>query len=258
MARDAGRHTVTLDAADGASRNEVPAPFDALSDPANDHLIDAALSLWPQGAAWGTPDGVAMDVDSKLARLTRVLIDPFAALYRRAYLLAREATVTGVADLLAEWERDYGLPGLCDIGEQSTSERLSALAAKVMSARVITPREFVRLALEYGFVVAIEEPAVFGCGHSECGGEHECGGYEEEVYIIFRVRDLRIGYFRIGEGELGADPLFDYGSTQELICIIRQVAPAWTIPILGEWRYFGEQDELPGPLLVGGRGWQIS
>lgn len=258
MARDSGRHTVTLKPAAGLAREAVPEPFDALTNPDSDGLIDAALSMWPQGAAWGTPDGIAMDEASVLARFTRVLLAPFLWLYRQAYLLAREATVSGVNELLAEWERDHGLPGICDTGEQSTAERLKALAAKVIGIKVITPAEFIRLALEYDFHVAIEEPDLFTCGFSECGGEHECGPYSEEVYFIVRVRDLQINYFRVGEGEVGFDPLFAFGSSQKLICIIRQVAPAWTIPILGDWRYFGEIDELSGPVIFGGDGWQLS
>jgi uncharacterized protein YmfQ (DUF2313 family) len=258
MARDSGRHTVTLKAADAASRDLVPVPYDVLADPSSDTLIGAALTLWPQGAAWGTPDGAAMSLGSKLARFTRVLLDPFLWLYRRAYLLAREATLSGVAELLPEWEADYGLPDICDDTEATTGERLKRLAAKVMSARVVTPPEFIRLAREYGFEVAIEEPCVFGCGGSECGGEHETGGYEEEVYFIVRIRDLQVNYFVAGESEIGFDPLFAYGATAKLICIIRQMAPAWTIPVLGPWRYFGDFDEEPGPLIFGGNGIQLS
>jgi uncharacterized protein YmfQ (DUF2313 family) len=195
MARDAGRHTVTLRPANGSIGEQVQAPYDALANPENDTLIGAALTLWPPGAAWGSPDGAAMDLGSRLSRFTRALIDPFVWLYRRAFLFAREATVSGVSELLDEWEADYGLPDVCETDGQSTAERLRSLAAKVMSARVITPAEFVRLALEYGFVIAIEETDIFGCGSSECGGEHEVGGFSEEVYFIVRVRDLQINYF---------------------------------------------------------------
>lgn len=258
MPRNSGRHTVTLNAADPLIGDKVPVPYDQLADPDSDRLIGAALTLWPQGAAWGTPDGAAMDLNSVLARFTRALIDGFVYMYRRAFLLAREATVSGVDELLPDWEADYGLPDICDIDEQTTAERISRLAAKVMSAKVITPEEFVRLALTYGFEVAIEEPCIFTCGFSECGGEHECGGFEDEVYFVVRIRDLRVTYFRVCESELGADPLFEYGTAAKLRCIIRQVAPAWTIPVLGPWRYFGEIDELPGPQLFGGDGNQLS
>jgi uncharacterized protein YmfQ (DUF2313 family) len=254
MARDPARHTVTVLPASTPPRERVPVPYDQLADPDNDSLIGAALTLWPQGAAWGTPDGAAMDLGSRLARFTRVMVDGFLYLYRRAFLFAREATVSGVGELLPEWEADYGLPDMCDGDDQTTAERINRLAAKVMSEKVITPSEFIRLARSYGFEVAIEETDIFSCGFSECGGEHETGAAEQEVYFIVRVRDLQVTYFLAGEGECGADPLFAYGAAEKLICIIRQVAPAWTIPVLGEWRYFGEFDELPGSLRYHGRG----
>jgi uncharacterized protein YmfQ (DUF2313 family) len=256
--RDPARHTVTFAPAGLALREQVPAPYDHLADPDSDRLIGAALTEWPTGSIWGTPDGEAMAMGSWLARFTRVLIAPFLDLYRRAFLFAREATVSGVDQLLPEWETDYGLPDLCDGDVQSTGERISRLAAKVMSERLVTPAEFIRMARSYGFEIAIEEPAIFTCGFSECGGEHECGGFTEEVYIILRVRDLQVNYFRVGESECGFDPLFDIGEAEKLLCLFRQAAPAWTIPVLGPWRYFGEIDELPGPMIFGGTGNQIS
>jgi len=258
MSRDPGRHTVTLVPADVVTTIAVRRPDDALANPDNDTLIGAALAMWPQGAAWGTPDGVALSTTSVLARLTRAVLDPWVTLYRRAWLLASEATVDGVSALLDEWEADYGLPGSCFEDAQTTGERLSALAAKVLGAKVTTPAEFVLLAYQYGFEVAIEEPCIFECGFSEVGGEHECGAAEDEVYFIVRVRNLRVDYFRTGESEVGYDPLFSLGNSAKLLCIIREVAPAWTIPVLGPWRYFGEQDELSGPIIFGGTGYRLA
>lgn len=257
MARDPGLHTVTLEAADAILRPAVASPHDALRDPDSDGLIGGALALWPQGAAWGTPDGIAMDRGSVLARFTRVIIAPFLDLYRRAFLLTREATVSGVDALLAEWETDYGLPDICEDGSQTRDERLKALAAKVMGSRLVSPKEFIRLALELGFEIAIEEPAIFGCGASECGGEHECGAPGEEVYFIVRVRDLAIAYFRASESETGHDPLFDYGTARKLMCLFLRVAPGWTIPLLGEWRDFSEDDSGSAPMIYGGTGFQL-
>lgn len=232
MARDPGLMTRTTEPSSGDAPQQILAPWDALANPANDDLIDAGLAMWPTGPAWGTPDGESMTENSVLARFTRVLLSPFEFLYARAFQLARESTVQGVDELLPEWEADYGLPGPCG-PSGSTEERLRALEAKVRGVAVIHPKDFIALAKSYGFKITTEEPCMFECGFSECGGEHQLGDpMTEETYWIIHVADLAVDYFRCGEGECGATPLFSLGEAERLLCMLKQYAPAWTIPIL--------------------------
>jgi uncharacterized protein YmfQ (DUF2313 family) len=161
-----------------------------------------------------------------------VLLSPFATLYRRAFALALEASPATLDQTLDDWETEYGLPDSCVAGEQTRAERIAAVMAKVNAAPLITPGDFVRLALDYGFVIEIEEPAVFECGFSECGGEHATGAWRQEVYWIVRVSEVAVFYFRTGEGECGSDPLFSYGDAERLLCILMRLSPAWTIPVL--------------------------
>lgn len=232
MSRDPGSNTYTEAASTLAEIVPAAQPWDSLANPANDDLIGAALTFWPPGAAFGTPDGEAIPLSSVIARLTRVLLSPFETLYARAYRLALESSVFGVDALLAEWEAEYGLPDSCVSGAASVSERLRALEARVASVAAITPGDFVRVASSYGFEIAIEEPAIFECGFSECGGQHEIGSPREEVYWIIYVADLAVDYFRAGESECGYDPLFSIGDAERLLCILRRISPAWTIPVL--------------------------
>jgi uncharacterized protein YmfQ (DUF2313 family) len=232
MARDPAFFTRTTAATALVDIVPVPAPSDALSNPSNDDLLGAALTFWPPGAAWGSPDGEAISLSSLIARFTRVLVSQFETLYARAFSLARESSVSGVNELLAEWEVEYGLPDSCLSGEATRSERLRALEAKVASAAVITPGDFIRVAANYGFEITITEPAMFECGFSECGGEHEIGPASEETYWFVSVTDLAIDYFRVGESECGFDPLFSIGEAEFLLCILRRLAPAWTLPVL--------------------------
>ena len=230
--RDPGFNTrTTLATVEDATRPLAP-PFDALADPTVDDLYPSGVALWPRGAAWGSPDGIAIDPASILARLMRVLLAPFAVLYRRAVLLARESSPALLDQTLPEWERDYGLPGPCVTGEQTRAERIAALPAKVNAAPLVTPGDFIRFAAQLGFAVEIEEPAVFECGFSECGGEHTTGSPDQEVYWIVKVTDLAVFYFTTGESEAGFDPLFSYGEANELLCALLLAAPAWTIPVL--------------------------
>ncbi|MBX5015962.1 putative phage tail protein [Rhizobium lentis] len=235
MARSSAFNTITREPAAAFGTVSVAAPFDALAAPVNDDLISSALTMLPQGAAWGTPDGEAMPLTHVLARFMRVLIDGFVWLYARAFGLTREAISQGASELLPEWEADYGLPEGCFTGDMTTAQRLVALGRKVRADAVNTPGDFIRLALDYGFEIEIEEPALFECGFSECGGKHTVGSYIEETYWIVRVRDAGISYFECGASECGYDPLFSLGAAEEILCMLRKMAPAWTLPVLEPW-----------------------
>jgi uncharacterized protein YmfQ (DUF2313 family) len=234
MARDPAFNTVTTAASVLDDLIPVAAPYDALANPDNDGLISAGLALWPQGAAWGSPDGQAVSLESNIARLTRVFLDSFIWLYQRAWTLVRNSSVQGVDELLPEWEAEYGLPDNCATGETSVAERLRALEAKVNSQAAITPGDFIRIAASYGFEISIEEPAIFECGFSECGGEHTTGDARQETYWIVHVTGLGVDYFTCGVSECGFDPLFDLGDADRLLCILRRLAPAWTTPVLAD------------------------
>ena len=43
------------------------------------------------------------------------------------------------------------------------------------------------------------------------------------------VLDIAVDYFVVGDGELGATPLFSLGEAERMLCILRQVAPGWVI-----------------------------
>jgi uncharacterized protein YmfQ (DUF2313 family) len=236
MARDPAFNTITRSGRERYAKVTMADPQDALSAPTNDDLISATLSFWPSGPAWGTPDGQAMSLTSNLARFTRVLISDFEWLYARAWRLMREASLQGVSELLPEWEKDYGVPEPCFAdAEQSTAQRMAALERKVRAEGVTHPEDFVQLAADYGFEIEIEEPAIFECGFSECGGYHTTGSPLEETFWIVRIKDASITYFECGVSECGYDPLFSIGDAERIVCLLRQMAPAWTQVVLEPW-----------------------
>lgn len=230
--RDPGFNTVTTLASLDYAARTLPAPWDVLADPSVEDLELAGFALLPRGAAWGTPDAVALDPQSRFAGMVRALLSPFVGLYYRAFRLARESSPAMVDLLLDEWEADYGLPDPCITTVQTRGERLAFLAAKVNAAPLVTPGDFIRLAAAYGFEIEIEEPVVFELGFSELGGEHTVGDWRQEVYWIVRVQDVAVYYFTLSESELAEDPLFSYGEAEQLLCLLSRLAPAWTIPVL--------------------------
>lgn len=242
-------HTVTRGFTPETTVATAP-PTDALAAPSNDDLLTAALTMWPTGPAWGSPDGEAVAVGSVLERFTRVLVDGFAWLCGRAFRLAIEASPQGVSELLPEWERDHNLPEVCFPGDQTTTQRLAALAARVRAEPVDHPEDFIRVAAGYGFEIEIEEPCMFQCGFSECGGYHEAGDVAQEAYWTVRVRDAAVSYFECGASECGVDPLFDLGPVEQLLCLLRQLAPAWTLPLFAPWINFVPLALPDGTLIV--------
>lgn len=251
--RDTGLNTWTTLASAEPERGVVALPSDALANPSNDDLISAGLMFWPQGAAWGSPDGEAVSLSSVLARFTRVLLEPFVSLYARAFGLTMESTLSGVVDTLDAWEEEHGLPDNCGLAEDSVSKRLMALEEKVMGLQWVTPGDFIRLAARYGFTISIEEPAIFECGFSECGSEHVVGDVRQEAFWIVYIDGLSISYFRCAESECGYDPLFSLDEAERVLCLLRRMAPAWTLPVLGDLEDLEGPREALAPIWFGSR-----
>ncbi|KQV27608.1 hypothetical protein ASC97_04320 [Rhizobium sp. Root1203] len=249
MSKSPWKHTLT-NSFTPRTQMALTVPGDALSQPTNDDLISAGLSFWPPGAAWGSPDGEAVSLDGWIGRFTRVLLAPFEFLYARAWQLVGESSAQTANETLDEWEADHGLPERCFTGEQSTAQRLAALRRKVAAEPLNHPEDFVRVAADFGFAIEIEEPCLFECGFSESGSYHEAGAAAEEAYIVVRVRDASISYFEAGASELGFDPLFSLGGSEQILCFIRQELPGWVLAIPEAWIAIAELVTENGAVIV--------
>lgn len=230
--RDPGLNTRTV-FEPGLAPSELipPAPGDALTDPAVEDLLPGAMGLYPRGAAWGTPDGQASSLDTRLAGVMRIFLAIFGTLYARAWGITVESRAITLVDSLTDWESDFGLPEECSAFGQSIAGRKAALLSKVRSTATITPQDYVQLARQAGYAIEIEEPATFECGFSECGGEHTPGSVLQQVYWIVHVYDLAIDYFLIGESEVSEDRLFEVRAADGLECLFDGIHPAWTRPV---------------------------
>ena len=234
MSRHPARNTLTRSFTPRAVKT-VAMPVDALAAPDSNSLISAGLSFWPPGAAFGSPDGQAVSLSSVLARFTRVLLSPFEWLYARAFRLALESSAQTVSELLPDWEKDHGLPEACFGGNQTTTQRLTALRRKVEAEPVSHPEDFIRMAAEFGYTIEIEEPAMFRCGFSMCGGKHKVGSWVQETYVIVRIKGASTRFFHVGASRVGRDALFSNAEAAAILCMLRKTLPAWVTPISKPW-----------------------
>lgn len=202
---------------------------DVLSRPIVEDLLISALSLWPRGAAWGAPGNEPAGESSVIAKLTRALLAPLAALYRRAWQITEESRAATLVDSLDDWELEYGLPDRCATQPQSVDQRHANLIAKVARQATITPADVVRLAARIGFVVAIEEPEPFRVGETPLG-EGSLSNVALGQQWAVHIRDAPFERFRVGEGEVGVTRLLDF-DIGVLECAIRRIAPAWSIVV---------------------------
>lgn len=232
--RNSYAHTLT-DTFTAVGAISLGVPADGLSAPTSDDLISAGLTFLPTGAAWGTPDGEALPLDTVIARFMRVLLSPLEWLYARAWRLALESNAQTLGEMLQDWEQEFGLPERCFAVDQSTSQRLTALRRKVSAAPLSHPEDFIRVAADFGFEIELEEPCMFECGYSECAGRHETGAAREEAFVIVRAHDTSATYFECGTSECGFDRLYDLGGSEQILCFLRQELPGWVVAIPEEW-----------------------
>jgi len=199
---------------------------DALAAPTVETLLPASLTLWPRGAAWGTPDGQAASRSSVLAGLTRAMLAPFADLYARAWSLLRESFSALAVDALDDWSADHGVPGPCLTADLTPERRRQMVRDAVMGRSAQTPADMVRLAHRLGYTIAIYEPVQFRCGQTALG-EAVIGveGFERQWAVM--VFDLPATHFRAGDGQAGVTRLSDFDFSG-LSCALEQVRPAWS------------------------------
>lgn len=187
-----------------------------------DAYLAQLRALLPTGPAW--PDGPGTVWDRVLTPLAATLGD----LDGRAADLAGEADPRATLELLAEWERDCGLPDSCS----GPAVGIEARRREVIGALTGRPGGqsrafFIALATAYGFTVTITEFDPHTC-------EHAC---EHPVYDApwrFTWR-LNAPAETIGELTCASDcetPLRWWGN-RLLECVIRRRKPAHTTVLFG-------------------------
>ena len=219
---------------DFATLPSAPDQRDALAEPDDAAAAEPLRLLLPRGAAWGTSDNAALDRNSVLYRLWDALGSGYAAAYKMLFDVVMESTSVTMAASLDDWENELGRPdpGLGVRGARMA--RIKAVRTRVLATAMVTPTDFIQLAAAIGYSVTIEEPLPFECGMSECGGDDEIAGSlagQIEFDWIVRIDGTPVRYFEAGISECGTDALTDWDPAQDIECLFRRIAPAWTRPI---------------------------
>lgn len=187
-------------------------------------FAEALLALLPRGAAW------PRDPDTVMRRALLGLAASVADQHSRtADLSEHESDPARTLELLALWERAYGLPDACVGERQGIEARRAALLARIASSGGQSRSYFVAVAAALGFTVTIEEfrPFRFGAGRF---GDAMRG---LPWLFTWRVRapEQTTRAFRFGASGFG-EPLRDWGNAP-LECVLRRLAPAHTTVLFG-------------------------
>lgn len=198
---------------------------DAILHHSGDDYAQALGNLLPTGAAWDRDPAGALgllisalgqiwgDVDAEALQLLQVESDP-----RFTY------------ELLADWERAYGLPDPCIPVVQTLTERRQALVQKIAMQGGQSRAFFVGIAASLGYQITITEYVPFQFGLSAFGGTH---GQIAPPWVRFfwtvRVNGGRTTRFQFGASSFGRDAILEVRKAQDLECIFGRLKPAHTL-----------------------------
>lgn len=184
-------------------------------------FLHAAQDLMPWGAIWPRDTGAFQ------ARVLAGIADDMARVHARAADLSeRESNPELTTELLADWERAYGLPDTCTAPLSTVQQRRLALLFRIAERGGQSPGYYVSVALRMGYVITIEEPKPVRIGDPIGGPMY---GEEWAYAWIVHASPTHVFFARIGESQVG-DPLRAW-SNAELECRLRQIAPAHTVLI---------------------------
>lgn len=107
-------------------------------------------ALIPRGAAWSRESG------STLSALLEGLADELARVDARARDLMVQTDPRVVTEMLADWERAYGLPDGCVVADPTEPGRRLALHQRVASLGGQSPSYFVGLSALLGYEAEVE------------------------------------------------------------------------------------------------------
>jgi len=186
---------------------------------------EALSRLLPTGEAWSRdPASTLMQLVRGQAEIWGAVVDP-----RAADLLEIETDPRFTRELLAEWERAYGLPDPCVPVVQNLTERRQRLAQKIAMQGGQSRAFFIGVAASLGYAITITEYVPFQFGLSSFGGSH--GRFNPPGFRFcwtVHVGGGRFTRFQFGVSSFGRDPFLDIRRAEDLECIFGRLKPAHT------------------------------
>ncbi|MGU3286446.1 YmfQ family protein [Methylobacterium mesophilicum] len=187
---------------------------------------------WPRAEAPVPSDTSVRGDDEALSDLTRGLAKVWGDKVdaRAADLLFLETDPRYTGELLAEWERAYGLPDPCVPVVQTLPERRQALVAKITTEGGQSRAFFIGVAASLGYSITITEYVPFQFGLSSFGGSRGRLNPPGMRYVWrVRVSGGRSTRFQFGASSFGRDSLLEIREAEDLECIFRRWKPAHTL-----------------------------
>jgi len=176
--------------------------------------------LIPRGYAWNvSPDTVQGQTWSGIGAAVHEL-------HARAGILSeQESDPARTVELLADWERAYGLPDHCSPLNATIQQRQAALVARIASQGGQSIAYYVAVAAALGYAITITEFRPFRVSRSRVG-DALLGVPWLHTWRV-NAPTVTMRYFRVGHSTVG-EPLRTWGNS-ELQCRLGQLAPAHTV-----------------------------
>ena len=174
------------------------------------------MALKPTGRAW--PD----DPDSRQNQTLAALAEELARLDARALGLIEELDPRLAFELLADLERNFGLPEVCKVTPETLAGRHKALHEKVTRQGGQSRRYFIELARRLGFEITITE---YDAHHVQSAVNQPL--HDETWRFLWRVNAPQQTVSR-KTVQSGVNEPFQAWGNDLLECVINRLRPAHT------------------------------
>ncbi len=173
-------------------------------------------ALLPRGVLW------RLESDSVISRVLLAIADELARIDTRTDDFLREIHPPTTSELLADFERTYGLPDPC-LGESpSTAQRVASLLAKIASTGGQTPAYYIAIAEALGFSIRITE-----FREHTVEDDVEAPICDDQWPFVWQVNAPLETVGEITVEDTVEDPIAWFGNEQ-LECVLEELKPAHT------------------------------